>query len=71
MAWGVLTFAVEDTSSFSRVADPLANLVGLSAAAFTLVARSHVASGLLLRKDWFWVSGGMVLYFGTRPCCSR
>lgn len=64
-AWGVLTFALEDTSSFSRVADPLASLVGLGAAAFTLVARSHSASGPLLRQDWFWVSGGMVLYFGT------
>jgi hypothetical protein len=64
-AWGVLAFAFEDTSSFSRVADPLASLVGLGAAAFTLVARSHSAGGPLLRQDWFWVSGGMVLYFGT------
>jgi hypothetical protein len=64
-AWGVLTFALEDTSSFSRVVGPLANLVGLGAAAFTLVARSHVASGLLRHQDWFWVSAGMVLYFGT------
>jgi hypothetical protein len=63
--WGVLTFAFEDTSSFSRVAQPLANLVGLGAAAFTLVARSHVAGGLLRHQDWFWVSAGMVLYFGT------
>jgi hypothetical protein len=64
-AWGVLTFALEDTSSFSRVADPLTSLVGLGAAAFTLVAKSHRAGGSLLRQDWFWVSGGMVLYFGT------
>jgi hypothetical protein len=65
LAWGVLTFALEDTSSFSRVAHPLADLVGLSAAAITLVARSHSAGGSLLRQDWFWVSGGVALYFGT------
>jgi hypothetical protein len=64
-AWGVLTFALEDTSSFSRVAEPLASLVGLGAAAFTLVARSHSTGGSLLRQDWFWVSGGMAMYFGT------
>ena len=65
LAWVVLTFAFDDTETFSRVADPMASLVGLGAAAFTLVARSYVASGLLRRQDWFWVSAGMVLYFGT------
>jgi hypothetical protein len=64
-AWGVLTFALEDTSSFSRVASPLADVVALGAAAFTLVARGQQASGPLARQDWFWVSGGMVLYFGA------
>jgi hypothetical protein len=63
--WGVLTFALEGTSSFSRVADPLASLVGLGAAAFTLVARSHSAGVSLARQDWFWVSAGLALYFGT------
>jgi hypothetical protein len=64
-SWGVLTYALEDTSTFSRVADPLASLVGLGAAAFTLVARSYSATGSLLRQDWFWVCGGMVIYFGS------
>lgn len=65
IVWGLLTFVLESTSSFSSVANPVASLVGLGAAAFTLVARSHSASGSLLRQDWFWISGGMVLYFGT------
>jgi hypothetical protein len=64
-AWGGLTYAFEDLSSFSRVAEPLASLVCLGAAAVTLVARSYSARTSLLRQDWFWVCGGMVLYFGT------
>ena len=43
----------------------MASLVGLSAAAYTLVARSRTATGDLLRQDWFWVSAGMALYLGT------
>ena len=63
--WTVLTIFFEDTSFFSRAADPLANLVGLYAAAYTLIARSRATTGDLLRQDWFWVSAGMALYLGT------
>jgi hypothetical protein len=63
--WAVLTLAFEDTSSFSRAADPLAYLVGLFAAAFTLIGRSRVSTSDLLRQDWFWVSAGLALYTGT------
>jgi hypothetical protein len=63
--WVVLTLAFEDTSSFSRAADPLAYLVGLFAAAYTLVSRSRASTGDLLRQDWFWVSAGTALYLGT------
>lgn len=65
VAWALLTFAFKETSRFSGVAGPTANLVGLAAAAFTLLARSRRASAPLQRSDWFWVSGGMALYFGT------
>ena len=64
-AWLVLTLAFEDTSSFSRAAEPLICLVGLLAAAATLVARSRTATGDLLQRDWFWVSAGLALYLGT------
>jgi hypothetical protein len=63
--WLWLILAFEDTSSFSRTADSLAYLVGLCAAAYTLIARSRTASGDLLRADWLWVSAGMALYLAT------
>jgi len=68
--WGALTIAFDEASSFSRVADPMASLVGLGAAAFTLVARSRASEGPLHHSDWFWVSGGMALYFGTAAALS-
>jgi hypothetical protein len=63
--WAFLTLAVEDTSSFSRAAEPMAYLVCLAAAAYTLLARSLASSAALTRQDWFWVSAGLALYFGT------
>ena len=65
VVWASLTIFFENTSFFSRAADSLANLVGLYAAAYTLIARSRTATGDLLRQDWFWVSAGMALYLGT------
>lgn len=65
LLWTVLTLAVEDSSTFSRAADPMASIVGLGAAAFTLLARSLASQGDLPRRDWFWVTGGMALYFGA------
>jgi hypothetical protein len=65
LAWLVLLLAVDNVADFSRVAWPMANLVCLCAAAFTLLVRSHAASGSLVRQDWFWVSAGMALYFGV------
>jgi hypothetical protein len=63
--WAVLALAFDNTSSFSRAAEPLAYLVGLLAAAFTLIARSRAATGDLLHQDWLWVSGGVAMYTGT------
>lgn len=63
--WAFLTLAFEDTSSFSRAAEPMAYLVCLVAAAYTLLTRSHGSGGALLRQDWFWVSAGLALYFGS------
>jgi hypothetical protein len=65
VVWLTLTLAFESASSFSRAADPLVQLVELSAAAYTLVVRSRAAAGDLLQQDWFWVSAGLVLYLGT------
>lgn len=65
LVWAVLALAFDRTSTFSRAAEPLADLVGLGAAAYTLVTRSRTSSAEPLRQDWFWVSAGMALYFGT------
>jgi hypothetical protein len=65
LVWTVLTVAFNETSRFSGVAGPMANLVGLGAAAFTLLAKSRRASSPLQHCDWFWVSGGMALFFGA------
>jgi len=70
LVWCVLTIAFERTSYFSSVASPMANLVGLGAAAFTLLAGSRRVEGLLHCRDWFWISGGMALYFGTSAALS-
>jgi len=65
LVWTVLALAFDRASTFSRAEEPLANLVALGAAAYTLVARSRESGADLLRQDWFWVSAGMALYFGT------
>ena len=63
--WAVLTLVVEDTADFSRAAEPMADLVCLAAAAYTLLARSLGSAAELLRQDWFWISAGVSLYFGV------
>jgi hypothetical protein len=65
VTWAVVALAFDSTSSFSRAAQPLAYVVGLFAAAYTLVALSRAVTSDLLRQDWFWVSAGLVLYLGT------
>lgn len=65
ITWIVLTVAFREMETFSRVADPMSNLIALGAAAFTLVTQAHRAVGPLHRQDWFWITGGMALYFGT------
>jgi hypothetical protein len=62
-AWAALLLAFESTSDFSRVSQPMAILVSLCAAMYTLVVRSIREPGSLARKDWFWASSGMALYF--------
>jgi hypothetical protein len=65
VVWAVLALAFDRTSSFSRAAEPLAYIVGLLAAAVTLIARSRAPTGDLLHQDWFWVSAGVALYTGS------
>jgi hypothetical protein len=63
IVWVLLTLTIENTSNLSRAASPMANTVCLLAAAYTLLARSVRSHAELWRQDWFWVSGGLALYF--------
>lgn len=65
VAWAVLTLLVEGTSTFSRAAEPMIYLICLSAAAGTLLLRSHASHVSLFDQDWFWCSAGIALYFAA------
>ena len=60
----IVSVFFENTAFFSRVVGPVTSLVGLYAAASTLIAKSRVSTGDLLRQDWLWVSAGFALFFG-------
>ena len=60
-----LALAFDGTSSFSRAAQPMLFLVCLGASAYTLVERSRLAAGDLVRSDWMWICAGAALLYGT------
>jgi hypothetical protein len=61
-----LVLLVENISGFSAVAIPFYSLIGFGAALLTLITRAGVDNAPLFRQDWFWISGGLALYFGGR-----
>ena len=65
VTWGLLALFVENPGTFSTAADPVYSLLGLGAAVYTLVSRSADEPEPLARQDWFWICGGLALYFGT------
>ncbi len=65
VAWALFVAAFENTRTFSTAAEPLASVLGLAAAAYTLVARSLEEAEGLTRQDWFWTCGGLALYYGS------
>jgi hypothetical protein len=60
-----LTLGIEDKHTFSLVAGPFHGLVLLMAAAWTFIQRSVRETTPLLRRDWFWIVAGLMLYAGT------
>jgi len=64
LVWTLVVATVENPRTFSTAAQPLAGLLGLAVAAYTLVARSLEETEGLTRQDWFWTCGGLTLYFG-------
>ena len=66
LVWIVLVLAVENTSTFSTAAEPLLSVLGLAAAAWTLVNRSmNEADSGLAAQDWFWACAGLCLLFAS------
>jgi hypothetical protein len=61
----VLALTVEDLNSFSRVTAPFTALLLLGVSLYTLIVRSLGEQGQLIRADWFWISGGLALFYGT------
>lgn len=59
----LLAVVVEDRANFSNYAIPLASLLVLAGAVWTLVRRAWSGErGDLLRQDWFWVAAGFAVY---------
>ena len=65
IVWVPIVLTIEDTQTFSLLAEPFAGLVILATAIFTLAARALRESGTLARQDWFWVTLGVALYYGA------
>lgn len=61
----VLVAAVEDPRAFSRFARPLQAILVVSVAAWTMVRRTVTTFESPLAAPWFWVSAGLLLYFGS------
>ena len=70
LTWVGLAILVEDRNNFSSAAEPMYNLLGLGTAVFTLMTRSSEEVGALTDRDWFWICGGLALYFGTASTLS-
>jgi hypothetical protein len=64
LGWTVIVFAVEDTRTFSLVAGPFSAFVLLTAVSATFVTRSMHAVDPLTRLDWFWISIGLLIFYG-------
>lgn len=66
VAYAALVLWVDDITGFSQYAYPFYMLVILGAAAWTLLRRALQETATpILRADWFWVLGGLVLNSAT------
>lgn len=60
-----LTLTLDDPRSFSLVVTPFHSIVMLLAAVWTFVSLSLDARSSLVREDWFWIIGGLMVYAAT------
>lgn len=70
VAWLALVVLFEDIRTFSTAGEPLYALLCLAAAVYTLGANAVRESEPLLQRDWFWISTGVALYFGSAATLS-
>lgn len=61
----VLTLTVELTDTFSLVTESVTSLLILALSLYTLLTCSLAERGRLTRFDWFWICGGMALFYGS------
>jgi hypothetical protein len=59
-----LSVLADNPRTFSLFAAPYHAIAILIAASWTFVRRSLRGAGSLPREDWFWVTGGFMLYLG-------
>ena len=60
-----LTITLEDPKRFSLVVAPFHAIVTLLAAVWTFVSLSLAARSSIVKEDWFWIVGGIMLYAAT------
>jgi hypothetical protein len=64
-AWFLVLLSFEDWTSFSLVVEPMYDILCLGAALFTMGARGLREDTPLVRQDWFWLCGGLAVYYGA------
>lgn len=61
----IFTVTIDNAHAFSLVVGPFHSIVMLLAAVWTFVSLSLRAEALIIREDWFWIIGGVMLYAAT------
>ncbi len=63
--WVIMVIGIENTRTFSLLAEPFAGLVLLSAGLWTILTRAIREDGSLAQQEWAWIGAGMALYAAT------
>lgn len=62
--WAIITLTIEDWTTFGHVTLPLQSILLVAVAAYFIVQRAVTSDSPVWRSDVFWVSAGVLLYFG-------
>lgn len=65
VVWLVSTVLLSGVTRFPRVAGPIQSMLLVCVAAYTLVTAAMRATDPVWRHDWFWISAGVLLTYGT------